>query len=165
MPATPDRHPGPSDEEGVIFEVASAPTVNGELRYTGSGFLFRHADANVDLLAGGGMSEAQHQALRHLIHFIDDGPAEGFDTGAYREIIGGVFPTEIIWWNQAPAQGPQVRIVDKTITRSGGGATTIAPTPIVWRVYNTVGSVIATVSDAITYSGAFETERTRTITV
>lgn len=107
------------------------------------------------------MTATQHKALRQLIHFIDDGPAEGFTSGAFKEVIGGVFPTTVTWWTSA---AKTAKIVQKTITRSGGGATNVAPTPIVWRVYDTDGStVLATVSDAIVYSGAFETSRTRTI--
>ena len=115
-----------------------------------------------DLAASGsGISEATHQALRQLIHFIDDGPANGFASGAYREIVGGFFPTAIIWWESA---AKAKKIVEKLITRSGGGATFWKPTPIVWKVYDTDGiTVLATVTDAITYSGPFEVARTRTI--
>lgn len=43
MAVTPDRHPGPIDEdEGIYLEAqAVVPSVNGEMRYvTGSGFRF-----------------------------------------------------------------------------------------------------------------------------
>lgn len=115
-----------------------------------------------ELLSGpGGLTESAHRTLRQLIHFIDDGPAEGFASGAYRETTGGLFPTSVIWWETS---SKLKKIVEKTITRSGGGATNLAPTPIVWKVYDTDGStVLATVSDAITYSGILETSRTRTI--
>jgi hypothetical protein len=105
--------------------------------------------------------KSAHAAVRHLIHFIDEGPAEGFASGAYKEVIGGAFPTSVIWWESS---SKLKKIVEKIITRSGGGATNVKPTPIVWKVYDTDGStVLATVSDAITYSGVFETARTRTI--
>lgn len=117
-----------------------------------------------DLVAGtGGLTEEQHKVLRQLIHFIDDGPAEGFASGAYREIVGGLFPTSIIWWESS---SKSKKIIEKVITRSGGSATNLKPTPIVWKVYDTDGiSVLAEVSDAVTYSGIFEESRTRTITV
>jgi hypothetical protein len=117
-----------------------------------------------DLVAGaGGVTESSHKVLRQLIHFIDEGPAGGFASGAYKETLPAAdpFPTSVIWWESS---SKLKKIVEKTITRSGGGATNITPTPIVWKVYDTDGStVLATVSDAITYSGPFETVRTRTI--
>jgi len=55
-----------------------------------------------ELLAGaGGLTESQHRTLRQLIHFIDEGPAGGFTSGAYKEVLGGVFPTSIIWWESS----------------------------------------------------------------
>lgn len=126
-------------------------------------FRFRDNDGVFDPRTGGaGLSKAQHDVLRSLIHFIDDGPADGFVSGAFKEVIGGVFPTSLIWWESA---AKLKKIVEKTITRSGGGATKVKPTPIMWEVYDTDGStVLVTVSDAITYSGVFESTRTRTIT-
>lgn len=112
-----------------------------------------------DLVSGtGGLTEEGHKILRQLIHFIDNGPAEGFASGAYRETTGTVFPTAIIWWESS---SKLKKIVEKGVTWTG-----INPTTIEWKVYDTDGStVLATVSDAITYSGVFETNRTRTITV
>lgn len=162
MPRTPDRFPGTRDEEAVQLDPSAAvPTINGEFRYvTGVGFRFYEEGVEKGL-TGTGLSEAVHRTLRHLIHFIDEGPAEGFVTGATKTTTGGLFPT-LVEWKTAGA----LLIVDKTITRSGGGATVVAPTPIVWRMYDTNGTtVLVTVSDAITYSGISETGRVRTITL
>lgn len=106
--------------------------------------------------AGGGITAADHKTLRQLIHFINDGPAEGFATGAYREITGGVFPTDISWYT---ATDKVDKLIDLTLTYSG-----INITGERWRMYDADGStVIATVSDSVSYSGVFETNRTRTI--
>lgn len=112
-----------------------------------------------ELVAGaGGLTEEGHKILRQLIHFIDNGPAEGFTSGAYRETTGTVFPTQILWWESS---SKLKKIVEKNITWTGAN-----PTTIEWKIYDTDGStVLATVSDAISYSGVFETSRTRTITV
>ena len=112
-----------------------------------------------ELLTGsGGLTENSHRILRQLIHFIDDGPAEGFTSGAYRETTGTVFPTSIIWYTDS---GKTDKIVEKNITWVG-----VNPTTIEWKIYDDDGStLLATVSDAITYSGIYETSRTRTITV
>lgn len=105
---------------------------------------------------GSGITAEQHKTLRQLIHFIDGGPAEGFVSGAYRETTGTVFPSAIIWWESS---GKLKKIVEKTITWTG-----VNPTTVTWKVYDTDGStVLATVSDSISYSGPFETSRTRTI--
>lgn len=119
-----------------------------------------------ELLSGaGGLTESAHRTVRQLIHFIDSGPAEGFASGAYKETLPSAdpFPTTVTWWESS---SKSKRIVEKTITRSGGGATNVTPTPIVWDIYDTDGTTkLATVSDAVTYSGVFETSRTRTITI
>jgi len=110
-----------------------------------------------------GRENTRHGVVRQLIHFIDEGPGDGFLSGAYKEVLPAAspFPTSVIWWESA---AKLKKIVEKTITRTGGGATNVTPTPIVWQVYDTDGTtVLATVSDAITYSGVFETARTRTI--
>jgi len=109
-------------------------------------------------LGGGGLTESAHRTVRQLIHFIDNGPAEGFATGAYRELTGTVFPTAIIWWESS---AKLKKIVEKGITWTG-----VSPTVIVWKIYDTDGStVLATVTDTISYSGIFESSRTRAIVV
>lgn len=113
-----------------------------------------------ELVAGsGGLTVDQHKVLRQLIHFIEDGPAEGFTSGAYRETLpsAAVFPTSVIWWESS---SKLKKIVEKSITWSGANATVIE-----WKIYDTSNNVLATVTDAITYSGIFETNRTRTIVV
>lgn len=112
-----------------------------------------------DLIAGtGGLTESGHRVLRQLIHFIDEGPAEGFASGAYKETLpaAAVFPTSIIWWESS---SKLKKIIERTLTWTGVNLTTS-----VWMVYDTDGStVLATVTDTISYSGIFETTRTRTI--
>lgn len=110
--------------------------------------------------SGGGISEPQHNALRVLIHLADGvgGPMENFASGAYREIlpVADPFPTSIIWWE---SNAKLKKIVEKLITWTGA-----FPTTIQWKAYDTDGTtVLATVTDAITYSGPFEADRTRTI--
>jgi len=110
-----------------------------------------------ELLTGaGGLTENAHKTLRQLIHFISDGPAEGFTSGAYREVTGTVFPSAIVWWESS---GKTKKIVERLITWTGAN-----PTTDQWKIYDTDGAtVLATVTDSISYSGPFETSRTRTI--
>lgn len=157
MSRTPDRFPGTREDEGVVLEPgAVAPTANGEIRYvTGSGFRFFEEGGEVGL-SGSGITTSDHEELRQLIHFIDNGPANGFASGAYRENTGTTFPSAIIWWTSAAKTH---KIVEKLLTYTGAFATTIQ-----WKMYDTDGStVLATVTDVISYAGAFETSRTRTI--
>lgn len=100
-----------------------------------------------------------HKVLRHLIHFIDDGPACGFVSGAYKEILpaGNPFPTQAIWWESA---SKLKKIVEFNMTRDSQKKPTVEE----WKMYDTDGTtVLCTVTDAIAYSGVFETTRTRTI--
>jgi len=97
-----------------------------------------------------------HKILRQLIHFINTGPAEGFASGAYREVTGTVFPSAVIWYDKAGAG--KKKIVEKTLAYTGA-----FPTTIVWKIYDEAETLLATVTDVITYSGNFETSRLRTI--
>lgn len=113
-----------------------------------------------DLIAGSsGLTATAHQALRQLIHFIEDGPATGFATGAYKETLPSAdpFPTSFIWWTSA---AKTAKIVELTITYNSNKT----PSAEEWKMYDTDGTtVLSTVTDAISYSGVFETTRTRTI--
>ena len=160
MAQTPDRHPGDviiADDGIALTPQGVSPTVNGEVRYVlGLGFRFYQEGTNVGLSSGSGISESSHSALRQLIHFVDNGPAEGFASNAYRETTGTVFPTAIIWWTSVAKVS---KIVEKLITYVGA-----FPTIIQWKMYATDGTtVIATVTDTLTYSGPFETSRVRVI--
>lgn len=160
MGRTPDSHDGPSFEEGTYYGSTGVASTPGEVRYTGTRFSYVDATGEYDPRSGSGISADQHKTLRQLIHFIDEGPAEGFASGAYKEILPSAnpFPTSVIWWESS---SKLKKIVEKLITWTGA-----FPTTIKWNIYDTDGSTkLATVSDAISYSGVFETTRTRTITV
>lgn len=100
-----------------------------------------------------------HKSLRHLIHFIDDGPGDGFTAaGAIKETLpaGDPFPTSITWYED---DAKTLKIFQKVIVRSGSVA---APTPIIYRMFEADGSTVsAEATDVITYSGVFEIERSR----
>lgn len=159
MPRTPDRRPGAliEDEEIRLITNAIGPTQDGALNYDGTSFVMRDSLGNFNPRSGGsGISAAQHKALRDLIHFIDDGPADGFASGAYKETTySGILPTTQIWYEDS---GKTQKIVELAVTYTG-----ILPTTEVWKMYDTDGvTLLLTVTDAITYAGVFETTRTRT---
>ena len=139
------------DDDGL-----GAPVIEGQVRNDG-GDLVAYIGGSVKSLTGvtaGGLTAAQHRTLLQLIHFIDNGPAEGFVTGATRTTTGTAFPSQILW-----KRSDATNLVEKNITYTGA-----FPTTIEWKMYDTDGStVLATVTDTISYSGAFETGRTRAI--
>ena len=155
MSRTPDRVPGVADEEGVVLEdVGLDPTIPGELRYNGGDFKAKDAAGVFNLRSGSGLTEAQHRTLLQLIHFIDEGPADGFATGATKTVTGTVFPTQNLW-----RRADATKLVEQNITWTG-----VLPTTIQWKMYGTDGmTVVATVTDTVAYSGVFETGRTRAI--
>lgn len=159
MPRTPDRTPGVEDQEGSNYERAGLATAPGQVRFDDAGGRFSFFDdaGEFDPRAGAGITESQHEALRALIHFIDDGPACGFASGAYRETLpaGSPFPSSIVWWTSAAKTD---RIVELAISYSGA-----LPVSESWIMYDAAGLAACTVTDAIAYAGAFETSRTRTI--
>lgn len=105
-----------------------------------------------------GIGIDEHPALRQLIHFIDEGPGDGFVSGAFKEIIGQPFPTSSTWYVNATKTQ---KIVEKIITYSG----TVFPQTIAWNMYDVNGiTVLHTVVDTIIYQdNIFESTRTRTI--
>lgn len=110
---------------------------------------------------GGDLTEAAHRGLRQLIHFLDNGPADGFGSGPlFLETlpVADPFPTSLTWYEDATKAR---KIVELTITLNGNKT----PASEVWQVYASDGStVLATVTDTINYSGIFETSRSRAIT-
>lgn len=109
--------------------------------------------------ATSGFTANEHRSLRQLIHFISEGPADGFTSGAFKETLpaGDPFPTSEIWWTNA---GKTDKIVEVTITRNSNKT----PATEQWKMYDTNGiTVLATVTDTYSYQGVFETSRVRTI--
>jgi hypothetical protein len=159
MPTTPDRFPGPLIEDEIRFQDNEAePSVVGSLCLHGTDFKAKDGTGVFNLRSGTGLTESQHRTLRQLIHFIDDGPAEGFATGAYKETTGTVFPTSAVWWESA---AKLKKIVSVDVTWTG-----VVPTQEVWKMYAEDGiTVLVTVTDTIVHTGIFETSRTRAIVV
>lgn len=142
-------------ESGLDFypDGTEHPSVNGQVRYVdGEGFKFFEEGQELSL-AGEGVTEAQHRALRQLIHFLDQGP-EG---NSFKEVlpVASPFPTQVVWWDSGDKN---VKILEKTVIRNAGQF----PTEIKWEIYNLAGdTILATVTDFITYSGPFEVSRDR----
>lgn len=112
----------------------------------------------LEVSSGSGMSSSEHESLRQLIHFIDEGPSTGFSSGAFKEIIGQPFPTSITWYTNAAKTR---KIIEKLIVRN----TSNNPTIITWNMYDVNGiTIINTIVDTFAYiNDSFEISRTRTI--
>ena len=109
---------------------------------------------------GTGITQTEHKTLRHVIHFLPDGPGDGFTSGAFKETlpIGSPFPTSIIWWESA---AKLKKIIEKTLVLNPNKT----PATIEWRMYDVDGvSLVSTVTDSIVYDRVFELSRTRSIT-
>lgn len=113
----------------------------------------------LDAGGSGSLTPSEHQTLRQLIHFIDEGPGDGFASGALKETLplGSPFPTSITWYTDASLTE---KIVEKLIVYNANKF----PFTITHNMYDTDGTtIIHTVEDMIVYSGAFESTRVRTI--
>jgi len=146
-----------SDLYFVLDESPGPPSVEGQVRLY-SGDVVGYIGGEVKSLTGG-LTADEHRALRQLIHFIDEGPAAGFASGAYKQIVGSkVFPTAIIWWESTSMSQ---KIVEKLIDRT---ASNTKPNPITWKIYDTDGTtVLWTLVDEIQWSGPFEVARLRSL--
>lgn len=148
------------ESAGLYLQDAINRDENVYLARSGSQMLFADtltpATMTLAQVFSGSFTENAHKSVRDLIHFIDNGPADGFASNSYCEISGGVFPTSVIWYT-SPAKTQ--KIVETTYTRNGSQQATT----IVWKMYASNGvSVLVTLTDSISYSGAFEASRTRT---
>ena len=144
---------GTSNPDGAV----SARAASIFLRDTGAGAEFYQNTSSVSGTNWAlGLNDDNHKSLRDLIHFIDGGPADGFDSGSYKETTytGPLIATETWYEDNTKAQ----KIVDLSVSYTG-----VFPTTEVWRMYDADGTtVLVTLTDTITYSGPFEQTRTRT---
>ena len=111
-----------------------------------------------DLVSRTLSASASHQALIDIMHFLDDGPGDGWASGAYR-VRQGVAPNPGGWiWYTSSAMTK--RIISVTYTYPVGS---ILPSSKQWLLYASDGATVArTLTDAMTWSGALLTNTTRT---
>jgi hypothetical protein len=142
----------------AVDGVTVLATAQDAINYTGA-FEINRTRTLTDTPAPSFITEQQHKTLRQLIHLADGqgGPYEGFTSLAYRETLGGAFPTSVTWYNDSTKAR---KIVEKAITYTGSRQIST----VTWRVYDVDGvTVLATVADSVTYSTFFETSRVRSI--
>lgn len=115
----------------------------------------------ISQISGGtisGITAVQHETIPHLIHYLEEGPGDGF-AQAYKKVSGFPFISSVIWYTN---QNMEYKIVEKQIIRNSINM----PITITWTVYSTDGvTAVHIVSDSITYmNNIFEISRIRTIT-
>jgi hypothetical protein len=151
------RTPDPIGDSLELPEIGLDPVLVGEISLNAGAIKARDVLGTFNLRSGGsGITEGQHETLRQLIHFIDDGPGAGFLAGAVK-ITGysGALVTSEVWYEDGTLTG---RYVDLAVSYSGA-----LPSVEVWRIYATDGvTITATLTDVIAYAGALEIQRTRT---
>jgi hypothetical protein len=144
------------DTDGVT-ELAS---VTDTITYLGIYELSRIRTIIENFVVVGSLDINSHKYVRQLIHLADGvgGPFEGFTSGAYRVMSPvGLFPSSVIWYEDNTMSK---KIVEKSIIYN----TNKTVSSLTWKVYDTDGStVLATVTDSISYVGMVETNRTRAI--
>jgi hypothetical protein len=138
MPTTPDRAPGPSKEERTDYDVQTGASTDGEgqVLYSDGGFKMRDSAGEFDPRTGGGLSEAQHEALDTLVHAIAE--------TSYLEVTrSGGFVTDVVIWTDS---GKTKKVRELTnIVRTGGR---IDSYDLIQ--YDGAGAVKQTVSYAVT---------------
>lgn len=108
---------------------------------------------------GGGITPFEHETLRHLIHFVDNGPGDRFGATLFRETLphNSPFPTNVTWYLDV---SKTKKIIEKIITYTIHKF----PDTILWNMYGTDGvTIVESLTDNFTYNGPFEISRTRVI--
>lgn len=98
-----------------------------------------------------------HQSLADVIHFLEDGPGDGWPTGSVRVRLGtGPSPLGYVWYTSS---AQTKRIVDFAYSYA---AESFLPSLRVMRMYAVDGvTVTRTVTDAYTWSGPLLVSTTR----
>lgn len=98
-----------------------------------------------------------HEILRELVHLDDSNGPRGqyWSTGLVSDTHNSPFPTASIWWTDSSRTQ---KVVECLVTRNSRRL----PVTIQWKAYLSDGITVAeSYTDTITYSGVFETSRTR----
>jgi hypothetical protein len=113
-PNTPDRFPGPRQEDELQLtpqDPGTTPSATGGIVYADGAFKLRDAVGDFDPRSGGGgITEAQHEVLDTLIHWISESNWQEFVRESGRV-------TSIIHWTDS---GKTKKVRELLVTRSSG---------------------------------------------
>lgn len=166
MSPTPDRRAGTRYEERLRLtsDDGLSSDVAGDITFDGTDFSMRDSTGAFNPRSGGGgITESEHKALRQLIHFVGtNSPGDGFGSGPYHcETLPAAdpFPTSETWYETSSKTNKICRW-EGTYNSNKTFATEK------WIVYKSDGTnPAADATDTISYSGVFETSRSRAIVV
>ena len=137
--STPDRFVGVREEEGIILEdEATDPVQAGEVRYSGGEFKLQEAIGVFNPRTGGGISEAQHEALDTLAHELVE---NSFEELTYS---GNNVTNATVWTSSAKT----TKIRETQMTYSDNKATQVIDIQ-----YNGAGVEVYRLTSVLTYSG------------
>lgn len=141
MAKTPDRRPGPleEDEEIRLATNGAGPTLAGAFNFDGTAFVMRDSTGNFNPRTGGsGITAAQHEVIDSLVHELAE--------TSYIELTRSAGQvTDVITWETA-AKLKKVR--EANITRASGQVSVV-----VEKQYDGAGSLAQTLTYTITRSG------------
>lgn len=131
---------------------------------TTSNTLYRRNDANttwdaVQVQVSGSLTIYDHESIRQLIHFIDEGPTSNASGSFYYKRVlpqGSLFPTTASWFVDSAYT---IKVVEQQVVWSG-----FLMSASRWQMFAEDGStVVRTVLDTFSYSGLMEYEVTRSV--
>ena len=140
MGTTPDRHPGPRQEEELILDdYSSDPSSAGGITYNSGSFAMQDSVGVFDPRSGSGISESQHRLIDQWVHFDLD------EDCYYEPVYTGSKVTDEIWWTDS---GKTQKIREVNYTFTGNKITTE-----VRKSYDSIGSLDETLTITYVYSG------------
>jgi len=130
---------GETVDEILFLNQTDEPADEGMLWYNDGSFKARDGTGLFDLRSAGGITEAQHEALDTLVHFIDE---TSFDEFTYL----GSRPTKLTTYDQEAL--PRKKIREQEFIYSLGKVS-----QIVTKQYDASENVKMTVTETFNYSG------------
>lgn len=136
---------------GKVDKTVLVDRTNGSLRFTDQG-VSRVLGELVSASAG---QTTSHAGLLDIIHFLADGPGDGWPSGIFcQEQYSGLLLTRSTWYTNSAMTTP---IVQRTYTYNGLQIATDTMT-----LYNAAGAAVRVCQDTYSYTGIQRTGRTRT---
>ena len=150
MPPTPDRKPGPLEEDEEIRFIANLvpPSQAGAVNFNGTSFQMRDATGTFDPRTGGsGITEGQHRELDTLVHEIGE---TSYDEATY---AGNQITAYIVWTSSDKV----TKVREDLLTYSGNRIT-----QVISKQYDALGVLKEQITEVYAYTGSNITSVTRT---
>jgi hypothetical protein len=127
---------------------------SADLRLTDANAGTKNAQDLVTRVLGG---VASHASLLDIVHFLDEGPGDGWGSGANLRVTrtGPLLATKTWYTSTANTAVPIIQVAYTYLT-----GTPLLGTKT-WKLYNAAGVVVRTLTDTITYSGVLVASVTR----